>query len=83
MERLDHLYDGLTTLAGHRVLVEVRQLLELAHDLAEDELALVVPLDLARLRHVHGELLGEQLDDLLGQLPELPAGLVLATAAAV
>ena len=83
MERLDHLYDGLAALAGHRVLVEVGQLLELAHNLAEDELALVVPLDLAGLRHVHCKLLGEQFDDLLRQLPELPAGLVLATAAAV
>ena len=40
-------------------------------------------LDLAALRHVDSEPLGEQLQYFLGQLPDLLGGLVLAPAAAV
>ena len=50
------------------MLVKVGEFLELAHDLTEDELELVVLLDLAALRHVHREPLGEQLQDLFRQL---------------
>ena len=44
---------------------------------------LVMLLDLATLRNVDGEPLGEQLKYFLGQLPDLLGGLVLAPAAAV
>ena len=79
----DHLGDGVAALAGNAVLVKVGQLLELGDHLAEDKLQLVMLLDLAALRNVDGEPLGEQLKYFLGQLPDLLGGLVLAPAAAV
>ena len=77
-EVLDHLQDSLATLAGHQVLVKVGELLELADDLTKDELGLVVLLELPALRHVHGEPLVEQLQDLFRQLLHCLGGIILA-----
>ena len=40
-------------------------------------------LDLSSFSNIHGELLGQEFHDFLGELPNLLTGLVLAPAAAV
>lgn len=80
---VQHLHDSHAALPRDHVLVEVAQGLALLRGGLEVELVPRVLLDLAALRHVHAELLREQLADLLGHLLDGVSGLVAHFAHAV